>query len=549
MDTSTFAQKIKAKYPAYQNVDDATLVNKFIEKYPEYKSQVNVQSETGADISQTGSAIVNTVNKGVDKYNEIQARQDAGTQSGLRTKLQQLGVGAKTASGVIADVTTGAVKAVLPQSGENLVKQGLSEGMKGLADLTNRYDEIKKTNPTLAFGINAALGFTPDAALSVKDLMNGYEKLKTTNPKLAQDIDSTLGFVQLGLDVTGIGETASLAKSGIKKGVQMAETGVKDIAQAGSDIATGASQLKDEAIQILAPKVDEQVKTVLQNTPTEKFDKVVQIAKESAANAEAPSTFEVVSQSMTDATKQLQSQTKSLAEQKATIIGKAKTGLADFTKETGKTILDINRKLKDSKIGQQFIEKLKGVKNKIDADKAIDEMQDILYKGNKDMTIPIGSKEDKILRGVLGEYNTTLKSTLPSSYGKINSEISNRLKAINILNRSLGETVNGVSTRGAGLVKRFFSPSGTQAKELFKYIKSTTGINLAEDATLAKYVADAFGDTKVKSLLEGLPTSKSGIIDKTIDFALEKTGVKDVISSAKTEGMIKKARSLTKSAK
>ncbi len=176
-------------------------------------------------------------------------------------------------------------------------------------------------------------------------------------------------------------------------------------------------------------------------------------------------------------------------------------------------------------------------------------MQDILYKGNKDMTIPIGSKEDKILRGVLGEYNTTLKSTLPSSYGKINSEISNRLKAINILNRSLGETVNGVSTRGAGLVKRFFSPSGTQAKELFKYIKSTTGINLAEDATLAKYVADAFGDTKVKSLLEGLPTSKSGIIDKTIDFALEKTGVKDVISSAKTEGMIKKARYLTKSAK
>lgn len=549
MDTITFAQKIKAKYPAYQNVDDATLVSKFIEKYPEYKSQVNVQSETGADISQTGSAIVNTVNKGVDKYNEIQARKDAGTQSGLRTKLQQLGVGASTASGVIGDVINGAVKTVLPQSGENLVKQGLSTGMKGLYDLTNRYDEIKKTNPTLAFGINAALGFTPDAALSVKDLMTGYEKLKTTNPKLAQDIDSTLGFVQLGLDVVGIGETTSLVKSGIKKGVQLAETGVKDIAQAGSDITTGASQLKDEAIQILAPKVDEQVKTVLQNTPTEKFDKVVQIAKESAANAEAPSTFEVVSQSMTDATKQLQSQTKSLTKQKATIIGKAKTGLADFTKETGKTILDINRKLKDSKIGQQFIEKLKGVKNKIDADKAIDEMQDILYKGNKDMTIPTGSKEDKILRGVLGEYNTTLKSTLPNSYGKINSEISNRLKAINILNRSLGETVNGVSTRGAGLVKRFFSPSGTQAKELFKYIKSTTGINLAEDATLAKYVADAFGDTKVKSLLEGLPTSKSGIIDKTIDFALEKTGVKDVISSAKTEGMIKKARSLTKSAK
>ena len=39
MDTSTFAQKIKAKYPAYQNVDDATLVTKFIEKYPVYKQE------------------------------------------------------------------------------------------------------------------------------------------------------------------------------------------------------------------------------------------------------------------------------------------------------------------------------------------------------------------------------------------------------------------------------------------------------------------------------------------------------------------------------
>lgn len=520
MDTSTFAQKIKAKYPAYQNVDDATLVKKFIEKYPEYKSQVNVQSETGADISQTGSAIANTVNQGVDKYSQIQARQDAGLQGGLRTKLQQLGVGAGTASGVIGDVLTGAVKTVLPQSAENVVKGGVQAVTKPIIE-----------------------------SAPVQSIMSKYEELKQTNPKLTQDISSALGFAQLGLDVAGIGETAGLAKTGIKKGVQLAETGVKDIAQAGSELATSASQLKDEAIQILAPKLDDQVKTVLQNTPTEKFDKVVQIAKESAANAEAPSTFEVVSQSMTDATKQLQSQTKSLAEQKATIIGKAKTGLADFTKETGKTILDINRKLKGSKLGNEFIAKLKTVKTKIDADKVIDDLQNTLYKGNKDMTIPVGSAEDKLLKGILGEYNSKLKASLPSSYAKINTEISNRMKAVNILNRALGETVNGVSTRGAGLVKRFFSPAGTQAKELFKYIKATTGINLAEDATLAKYVADAYGDTKVKSLLEGLPTSKSGIIDKTIDFALEKTGVKDVISSAKTEGMIKKARSLTKTAK
>ena len=36
MDTVTFAQKIKEKYPQYQNTDDITLVNKIIEKYPQY---------------------------------------------------------------------------------------------------------------------------------------------------------------------------------------------------------------------------------------------------------------------------------------------------------------------------------------------------------------------------------------------------------------------------------------------------------------------------------------------------------------------------------
>ena len=73
MDITTFAQKIKAKYPAYQAVDDATLVNKFLEKYPVYKSQVNVQSEIGADIKQTGSAIAKLIEFLSDKKKDEEA--------------------------------------------------------------------------------------------------------------------------------------------------------------------------------------------------------------------------------------------------------------------------------------------------------------------------------------------------------------------------------------------------------------------------------------------------------------------------------------------
>ena len=553
MDTTTFAQKIKAKYPAYQAVDDATLVNKFLEKYPVYKSQVNVQSEIGADIKQTGSAIANTVNQGVDKYAEIQARQDAGLQGGLRTKLQQLGVGAKTTSGVIGDVFTGAVKTVLPQSGEDLVKQGLSQGMKGVIDLTNRYDEIKKTNPTLAFGINTALGFAPDAALTVKDLMSGYEKLKVTNPAVAQDIDSALGFVQLGLDVMGIGETVGLAKNVARKGFQIAETGTSKLVGAADNLAGSGMKLvgdsKTKLMEFIAPEIDKKVAVVLEKTPTAKFDEMENIAKLASENFDNPSAFEVVSNKIADSAEQIYGQVKSLSQQKKGIISKAKNGLTDFTKETGETILDINRSLKDSTTGKLFIQKLKGVKTKIDADNVIDEMQDILYRGNKDMTIPVGSQEDRILKGIIGKYNEKLKYGLPSSYANINDKISERLSSLDDLNKALGETIEGVPVRGASLVKQYFSPSGTKARQLFDFIKKTTGYNPAEDAVLAKYMSEVYGDTRTKSLLQGIPTSTTGAVEKIIDFAVEKTGLGGALQESFKQGGITKARKLTSPAK
>lgn len=527
MDTSTFAQKIKAKYPAYQNVDDATLVKKFIEKYPEYKSQVQqeptITQNISTDLQQRGQNISN-INKarteGQSVTGEIlnavapnsltKVKSAVGTAQKIRERLgmgNQVATGGQVAGG-INDVLGEAIGAIIPEKWKQ-------------------------------FGADKVQNLLGQAGI---DTIEKYNEWATQNPLTAKNIEGAVNIASLlptgkAAEVTG------------KVGMETVQTGAEQLAKGTGELVQAGSKLKDEAIQILAPQIDDKVKNVLINTPTEKFDNIVKIAQESASSNTAPSTFETVSKSMTDATKQMQSQAKSLAEQKASIIGKAKTGLSDFTKETGQTILDINRKLKGSGLGNEFIAKLKTVKTKIDADKVIDELQNTLYKGNKDMTIPIGSSEDKLLKGILGEYNGKLKASLPSSYAKINTEISNRMKAVNILNRALGETVDGVSTRGAGLVKQFFSPSGTKTKQLFEYIKKTTGVNLAEDATLAKYVADAYGDVKTRSLLEGVPTSTGGIVDKALEFTLDKTGVSGAFNKAKTEGMIKKARSLTKTTK
>lgn len=357
-------------------------------------------------------------------------------------------------------------------------------------------------------------------------------------PEVSKDIEDLMNIAGLGLGKT--------IEAPIQQGISKGASAVKESVTTGVSKVKSAIPTKESFSSMLSPDLDPAFKTIIEKTPTNKFDEIVKVAQEASMDLTKPSVYETVAKSMTKSTEQLYSQVKSLSSQKKDIISKAKTGLTDFTKETGETILNINRSLKDSPLASTFIDKLKKVRTKLDADNVIDDLQDTLYKGNKNMTIPIGSSEDKILKSILGEYNSKLKASLPSSYSKLNTKISERLDVLEVLNKSLGEVVEGVPTRGAGLVKQFFSPAGTKTKELFKYIKDNTGVDLAQDAVLAKYVGEAFGDTKTRALLEGLPTSKTGVIDTTIDFVLDKTGTSKALKEARQKSALQKARKLTK---
>lgn len=470
------------------------------------------------DIKQVGTDVAESSMKRSQNISEIRGAMESGQQGDVRSILQTAG----QLAGAGADAITA--------TGKGLVNIFLNE--KQEKDLTSWMQEN--------------IG---ERVMSVPIVQKAIAKYQSLPPEQQRDVQAIASVLDLASNFVG--------GQAISKGTDVIGTGAKKTIQVAGDVVdTTGKTIKNTAnaivpatkegfINFVTPNVDESVKTILKTTPTDKFDEVVRIAQDASVDPTKPSTYEFVAKSMTDATKQIDNQVKSLAQQKNTIISKAKTGLTDFQKETGQIILDINRGLKDSELGKSFITRLKQVKSKIDADRAIDDLQDVLYKGNKDMTIPVGSSEDKLLKGILGKYNTTLKSSLPISYGNINTQISNRIKALNILNRSLGEVVDGVPVRGAGLVKQFFSPAGTKTKQLFDYIKKTTGVDLAQDAVLAKYIGEAFGDTKIKSLLEGVPTTKTGAIDRVIDFALEKTGATGALQKAKKSGLIKKARELT----
>jgi len=45
LSVDEFAEKIKAKYPQYKDMDNLELTNKIIAKYPVYKDQVNISGQ------------------------------------------------------------------------------------------------------------------------------------------------------------------------------------------------------------------------------------------------------------------------------------------------------------------------------------------------------------------------------------------------------------------------------------------------------------------------------------------------------------------------
>ena len=332
---------------------------------------------------------------------------------------------------------------------------------------------------------------------------------------------------------------------GAKEVLDSARTKVKDVfTNAETGVNNAKNAFGDRVSRILAPEADEATKTILRESKPTDVQKYVNLQEASIKDPRAITPYEFVGDRMANATKQLESQRKALGAQKATIINKARYGLDDFTKPTNETILKL-MKINDP-TAQGFIAKLKNVNNKLQADKVIDDMQDVLYKGNKDMTIPAGSAVDKQLKGIIGEYNGKLKASLPTSYQTLNTKISNITKVTGALNKALGEVVDGVSTRGGSLVKQFFSPNGRKAKELFDYVKTNTGVDLAKEATLARYIMQLYGDSRANTLLGGnIPTSVNGIINKVIDFGVEKAGVGKKLQDMQRAGAIEKAKDLT----
>lgn len=402
---------------------------------------------------------------------------------------------------------TGALSRVMePQAG---IRKGVAESMLGVASIPERGGKWIAEKTLGLAGIDKEKIPEPFRRETKAPLTRAYE---------SKELEAKTPWEKVG------------------KGLEFAVEFIVPVGKAGK---AGKVKVGDRITRI-----DKQVETVLKRSKgTEKLNKYISQAKRAVTDPALPSPLELAGKSADDALNVLK--------KKSSEIGKAKESITKTigAKNTGKIITTtrnkINKLLKERvglKITEDGVKTLRGRASKVSdtsdikliqqvnqkllsieknptfrkVDDTIDYIQDILYKRKANIAQPMNTRIEGIMKESIFGLNKKLKSlSNGTEYVKLNDQLSEIIKIRTKLNKALGADVS----KGGSLMKRVFSPTESGTKEMFAKIKSITGIDLVEDATLAKFTMDTVGDTRQISLLKGI-TSRYGLIEKAVQTGL-----------------------------
>lgn len=492
-----------------------------------------------SDIKQTGSALKNTFTDTMNKLGQATAAEKSGEQGMARTALQKTGAVAGGLSSAVGDVVMGGAKTLLPKSAEQAVKSGLQKSVSAIAPIAKKIDE--------SMGSPAGTW------------LNNYKNL---DPKTKRDVDALFGIGNLALDIATAGTTKKAGQEAIKTVVQGAEkTGTK-LVSAGTQAVENTKSLVtkglEKATDVVSP-IEKGVQTVLENPTVRKAVKIKKLddyekaAKQAIVDYSKPTPMELAGNKAAEAMGKIQSGLKKVGETKRAvttnlaktntgeIVNEAKQSLRSLLKERAGLALTENGKFKNasnrlsSVSDPNDLKLIKDIDFKLSTlvksptfqrvDDAIDWIQDKLYKRTAMTAVPVNGKVEGIIKNLTTELNSKLKNIGGAEYASLNDSYSSGKKVFDKLNKALGAEGN----KGAALMKQLFSPSGTAPRKLFEQVKALTGVDLVDEATLAKFVMENIGDVRQASLLEQVikgsvnPTNAKGITRALIDFAAEKT--------------------------
>lgn len=392
--------------------------------------------------------------------------------------------------------------------------KGFTRGAIDVARVANSAAEL--VNPSFK-AINDASGNNP-LRTDTQDAKQIDQTLQTNNPaEKAGDIAQLVGTILFPVGKVGVAKAAATFE-GIGS----------RISSLGDDAG-----IRERLIDLVS-NIDDKTKTALQRTPLDRFQEFVKKGRDAMLDDRNRTPLESVGDDVARALQYVKSKLQTIGSQKGELskingIQGYSRDLLTQTRQKLQSFLNSRDLIEeDASIVKPIVERFKALGDSPSVnqvDRFIDFAQSKLYAGDKNLTVSLTSKTKGALKEIIGQLNDGVKNKMPETYRQLNDEYSRLIEFVEELNTKLGKD----SGNAGSLVKRLFSPSDARTKELFDLLGKETGQDFFRDARLAKFVMDALGDVRQKSLLD-MPTDASGLIGKAIDFAKEK--IADPIDAA-----------------
>jgi hypothetical protein len=266
MNSQEFAAKVRAKYPgAYDNIDDNTLTQKVIEKYPVYKDSVTMDDEPSklgsfARGAMSGIPGAETVVSGIQALSPDvtyeQAHKDLETAKDKDWETNPVSYGTGKGAGMV---------------GTALATGGAGTGLKGAMALGAGFGALSGADEAQNLSdipMDAVKGAPMGAAVGL--LGHGVGKALEAAPGLAKGVLSKFGKETNVADISKYLENPGSTNNAIDK------TAIGDkAASLASDLGKAAGHLSGEARGTLSPAVTattmRDLEDVFQNTAAPYF--------------------------------------------------------------------------------------------------------------------------------------------------------------------------------------------------------------------------------------------------------------------------------------
>jgi hypothetical protein len=473
-----------------------------------------------SDIKEPGQGMVTAVSEGMQTSKETVGDVVSGEISPRAGAIKTIGAGLGAGTRVLGEAVMGGAKTLFSPGREQQISETVSSTVEDLLNTelaqnaVQKWETLSKEQQSVieglvgtTEGLTTMFGFGP--------VVNRFKNVLSRNSKT---------LLQQSDDILQKARRSNLTKD---QGLSISKTG-------GLITKKGKEVLKD--VRFNLSDIPENYETVLKRSSYDDVNRYFQQARNHMKNDKLDSplelagykgeeAFDVISKARQKAIQGKKNILNEVADQRVSgnTINEVMSGGIQRLNEKFGVKVDANGTIRqapgrimtldtaDQKLMREYMSRLNslGVAPTVrEVDDFVDWAQSQLYKQSKTMSKYEVASEPVVreLQGITGDLNTRLKATVGNGYGEVNARIARLIELQDELSRALGADVR----KGGGLMKRLFSPTSGNTRQIFNEIERETGIDLVKEATLAKFAMENVGDYKQMNLLQKFDETAKG---------------------------------------